>query len=109
MTRKVQKGPRETIAHHLSALAAAKTAAPAASARGGAPRRRAPSISIAANAAGYATRITAYTSRGGSIPPRARWARSLRRARSDSSAIRRKRSEEHTSELQSLRHLVCRL
>src|SRR5205814_7824936 len=32
-----------------------------------------------------------------------------RRARRWSSPVARRRSEEHTSELQSLRHLVCRL
>ena len=53
MTRKVQKGPSERIAHHLSALAAAKTAAPATSERpAAAPPRHAPSASIARNAAG---------------------------------------------------------
>src|SRR5205814_9067406 len=35
-----------------------------------------------------------------------RWSRSSNRARSATNASR---SEEHTSELQSLRHLVCRL
>src|SRR5262245_29936620 len=40
-------------------------------------------------------------------PLRARRAR--RRARSDRPSATRARSEEHTSELQSLRHLVCRL
>src|SRR5947199_10779724 len=34
---------------------------------------------------------------------------STRRALCVESSLRRKRSEEHTSELQSLRHLVCRL
>src|ERR1035441_7584617 len=45
-----------------------------------------------------------------SIPRPAPWRPSPRlRARSASSAPRKLRSEEHTSELQSLRHLVCRL
>src|SRR5436853_4748620 len=42
--------------------------------------------------------------------PRARAARrALRSARAPHHRARRARSEEHTSELQSLRHLVCRL
>src|SRR5262245_63379313 len=50
---------------------------------------------------------TLFRSRGKppwSRPPPAPWARSSRQQKSP-----RFRSEEHTSELQSLRHLVCRL
>src|SRR5437899_12008358 len=35
--------------------------------------------------------------------------RRIRRVASDASLMAKSRSEEHTSELQSLRHLVCRL
>src|SRR5437899_6571760 len=53
--------------------------------------------------------------RTGSSDRRKRWLGLLHSARRRGTALRRKavprrrRSEEHTSELQSLRHLVCRL
>src|SRR5437899_10562824 len=40
---------------------------------------------------------------------RARWCPARRAGRSPARPRDRRRSEEHTSELQSLRHLVCRL
>ena len=87
MTRKVQKGPRVRIAHHFSAFAAAKIETPATSTpREGAPPR-APSATIARKAAGYAMRINAYTSPGGSMPPRARCARWFAAARRASISI----------------------
>src|SRR5262245_62367747 len=47
----------------------------------------------------------------GEEPRRLEWPRSLRSAplRAGHACAARSRSEEHTSELQSLRHLVCRL
>src|SRR5438045_5234161 len=55
-----------------------------------------------------------HSARHGGLPPRPRRARPAprRKRRTDRrllSARRSRRSEEHTSELQSLRHLVCRL
>src|SRR5258705_11551776 len=47
--------------------------------------------------------------RAGSAPLRARTIRDGRSERSPDRIVRARRSEEHTSELQSLRHLVCRL
>src|SRR5688500_19212406 len=41
--------------------------------------------------------------------PQLRWPKGSRRVRSNLSAPRRRRSEEHTSELQSPCNLVCRL
>src|ERR1035441_2714780 len=46
---------------------------------------------------------------GDDDPPHRRAPHSARRTRPADSAQNRHRSEEHTSELQSLRHLVCRL
>src|SRR5437899_8944356 len=43
------------------------------------------------------------------VTPKAGLSNQFQKARSGSSIIFSNRSEEHTSELQSLRHLVCRL
>ena len=90
MTRNVQDGPSVTMAHHLSALAAANSIMPAVSGRvEGMPQTK-PSAIMARNAAGYAIRIILYTSSGGSTPPRARCVRSFEAASVASTAIEKK-------------------
>src|SRR5438046_6817530 len=52
---------------------------------------------------------TLFRSQSGRRPPGRRWVRPRRRATCSETWRRGRRSEEHTSELQSLTNLVCRL
>src|SRR5258705_3506189 len=55
------------------------------------------------------TRVTLYTSRTGSARTRSSGFTGIKYLSTRFTGDRVRRSEEHTSELQSLRHLVCRL
>src|SRR5258705_9283034 len=58
---------------------------------------------------GAATGCSGHTAVANSSIVAKRWSGSLARAREIAAVRNGGRSEEHTSELQSLRHLVCRL